>query len=70
MSGARKPDRPTGKAPDPGRDRWRATLRAAALKGAPERREPFETSSGIVIRDLYTPADTAGLDEDLDVVVG
>jgi methylmalonyl-CoA mutase N-terminal domain/subunit len=29
--------------------------------------DPFETSSGIVIRDLYTPADTAGLDEDRDL---
>src|SRR6187431_1447595 len=33
----------------------------------PQRRDPFETSSGIVIRDLYTPADTAGLDEDRDL---
>jgi methylmalonyl-CoA mutase N-terminal domain/subunit len=37
------------------------------LKGAPERREPFETSSGIIIRDLYTPADTANLDEARDL---
>ncbi len=62
-----RPDRPTDEAPDPGRDRWRQTLRARALEGAPERREPFETSSGILIRDLYTPADTAGLDEDRDL---
>jgi methylmalonyl-CoA mutase N-terminal domain/subunit len=62
-----RPERPTGEAPDPGRDRWRATLRAAALKGAPERREPFETSSGIIIRDLYTPADTAALAEERDL---
>ena len=34
---------------------------------APERRDPFETSSGIEIRDLYTPADTAGLDEERDL---
>src|SRR6187431_3063425 len=33
----------------------------------PQRRDPFETSSGIVIRDLYTPADTADLDEDRDL---
>ena len=65
--GRHGPDRPAGEAPDPGRDRWRETLRAKALAGAPERREPFETSSGIVIRDLYTPADTAGLDEDRDL---
>ena len=35
-----------------------ATVRAKALGGAPERRAPFETSSGIEIRDLYTAADT------------
>ena len=34
---------------------------------APERRERFETSSGIEVRDLYTPADLAGLDEDRDL---
>ncbi len=62
-----RPERPTGEGPDPGRDRWRETLRAKVLKAAPERREPFETSSGIVIRDLYTPADTAGLDEARDL---
>jgi len=53
--------------PDPGRDRWRATTRAAASKGTPERRETFVTSSGTEIRDLYTPADIAGLDEDRDL---
>jgi methylmalonyl-CoA mutase, N-terminal domain len=52
---------------DPGRDRWRAKTRAKALESAPERRERFETSSGIEIRDLYTPADTAGLDEERDL---
>jgi methylmalonyl-CoA mutase N-terminal domain/subunit len=62
-----RPDRQLGEAPDAARDRWRQTLRANALKGAPERRERFETSSGIEIRDLYTPADTAGLDEDRDL---
>src|SRR5262245_28778141 len=61
------PDRPLGEAPDPARDSWRETLRAKALKGAPERRERFETSSGIEVQDLYTPADTASLDEDLDL---
>ncbi len=64
---APRPDRPTGEAVDPGRDRWRETLRAKAVAGAPERREPFETSSGIVVRDLYTPADIAGLDEARDL---
>ncbi|HEX4897659.1 MAG TPA: methylmalonyl-CoA mutase family protein, partial [Candidatus Limnocylindrales bacterium] len=56
-----------GRAPDPGRERWRAAARAKALEGAPERRARFETSSGIEVRDLYTPADTAGLDEEGDL---
>jgi methylmalonyl-CoA mutase N-terminal domain/subunit len=63
----RRPDRPTGEASDPARDRWRETLRAKALRGAPERRDPFQTSSGIVIRDLYTPSDTTALDEERDL---
>jgi methylmalonyl-CoA mutase N-terminal domain/subunit len=50
-----------------GRERWRKMTRAASLKAAPERRERFETSSGIEIRDLYDPSDTAGLDEDRDL---
>ena len=62
-----RPQRPTGEGTDPARDRWRQTLRDKARAAAPERRDPFETSSGIVIRDLYTPADTAGLDEDRDL---
>jgi methylmalonyl-CoA mutase N-terminal domain/subunit len=52
---------------DPRRDQWRATTRAAAIDAAPERRDPFVTSSGIEIQDLYTPADTADLDEDRDL---
>jgi methylmalonyl-CoA mutase N-terminal domain/subunit len=61
-------DRPPSDQPrDPGRDRWRATTRARAAAAAPERRERFETSSGLEVRDLYTPADTAGLDEDVDL---
>ncbi len=59
--------RAAGEVPDPGRDRWRETIRAKALGGAPERREAFETSSGIVVRDLYTPADLAGMDEARDL---
>ena len=55
------PNRPVGEGRDEARDRWRATLKAKAAASAPERRERFETSSGIEIRDLYTPADTAGL---------
>jgi methylmalonyl-CoA mutase N-terminal domain/subunit len=59
--------RPVGEGRDAARDHWRETLRAKALKAAPERRERFETSSGIEVRDLYTPADIAGLDEDRDL---
>ncbi|MGZ8513797.1 MAG: acyl-CoA mutase large subunit family protein, partial [Candidatus Limnocylindrales bacterium] len=67
--GASRPARPVpnGEAPDPGRERWRALVRAKALGGAAERRTTFETSSGIVIQDLYTPADVASLDEDRDL---
>jgi methylmalonyl-CoA mutase N-terminal domain/subunit len=52
---------------DPGRERWRETTRAAALKAAAERRPRFVTSSDIEIADLYTPADIGGLDEDRDL---
>jgi len=52
---------------DPGRDRWRRESRDAALRGGPERRARFETASGLEIRDLYTAADVAGLDEDRDL---
>jgi methylmalonyl-CoA mutase N-terminal domain/subunit len=52
---------------DPGRERWRATTRAAALRAAPERRDRFETTSGIEIQDLYTAADVAGMDEEADL---
>ncbi|HSS34853.1 MAG TPA: methylmalonyl-CoA mutase family protein, partial [Patescibacteria group bacterium] len=37
------------------------------MKSAPERRERFETSSGIEIADLYTAADLAGLDPATDL---
>ncbi|HEX5466283.1 MAG TPA: methylmalonyl-CoA mutase family protein [Candidatus Limnocylindrales bacterium] len=53
--------------PDPGREAWRATVRAKALEGQPERRERFDSSSGLEVADLYTPADTAGLDEERDL---
>ena len=52
---------------DPGRDRWRATTRAKAVSRSPERQERFLTTSGEPIRDLYTPSDLAGLDEDRDL---
>jgi methylmalonyl-CoA mutase N-terminal domain/subunit len=38
-----------------------------ALAEHAERRETFATTSGLPIADLYTPADTAGLDEDRDL---
>ena len=53
--------------PDSGRERWRATTRAKAVSRSPERQERFLTTSGVEIQDLYTPADTAGLDEDRDL---
>src|SRR6188768_1711588 len=62
-----RPRRPLREGSDPARQRWRETLRAKAVASSPERREIFETSSGIEIRDLYTPADTADLDEDRDL---
>jgi len=52
---------------DPGRDRWRAGTRARAIARSPERQERFETTSGIEIKDLYTPADSAHLSEDHDL---
>ncbi len=52
---------------DPGRDRWRRESRDPALRGTAERRPRFETASGLEIRDLYTPADLASLDEDRDL---
>ena len=62
-----RPPRPVGEGTDPARDRWRQTLRARAVQAAPERRAHFETSSGIEVRDLYTPADLEGSDEDRDL---
>src|SRR5215218_1217905 len=56
-----------GESDDAARRRWRETTRASALKGAPERRERFASTSDVEIRDLYTPADTAALDEDRDL---
>jgi len=64
---ASHPARPTGEGIDPARERWRATVRAKAIASAAERRPSFETSSGIEIRDLYTAADIADLDEGRDL---
>src|SRR5688572_23803501 len=52
---------------DPGRERWRATTRAAALGQTGERWPEFRTTSDIVVDELYTPADIASLDEDRDL---
>ncbi len=52
---------------DPGRERWRETTRAKAMRGQTERRATFRTTSDIPIADLYTPADIADLDEDRDL---
>src|SRR5882672_3853957 len=41
---------------------WDERAVAKTLKKSPERREKFETSSGIEVKRLYTPADTAGHD--------
>ncbi|MEO5884339.1 MAG: methylmalonyl-CoA mutase family protein, partial [Candidatus Limnocylindrales bacterium] len=37
------------------------------MAGAAERRDPFVTSSGVEVRDLYTAADIVGLDETRDL---
>jgi len=47
---------------DEARRRWRTDTLAAALKRGKERRERFETSSGIEIKDTYDPADPDGWD--------
>jgi methylmalonyl-CoA mutase, N-terminal domain len=52
---------------DEGREGWRATTRARALAEHAERRDAFRTTSDIELRDLYTPADTAALDENTDL---
>jgi methylmalonyl-CoA mutase N-terminal domain/subunit len=42
-------------------ERWRSTTRAKALRSASERRDRFETSSGLEIADVYTEADLAAI---------
>jgi methylmalonyl-CoA mutase, N-terminal domain len=66
-AGATSKDRPGSAVPDAGRERWRSTTRAKAISRSPERQDRFETTSGIEIKDLYTPADAAALDEDRDL---
>jgi len=65
----RPDDGPDARAADPVA-RWRATTRAKALKAAPERRDPFTTSSGIEIADLYTAADLEALGFEADRDLG
>ncbi|MEJ7747823.1 MAG: methylmalonyl-CoA mutase family protein [Candidatus Limnocylindrales bacterium] len=62
-----RPSRPIGEGRDSDRESWRRLIRAKAAAAAPERRARFETSSGIPIQDLYTPADLDGLDERRDL---
>jgi methylmalonyl-CoA mutase N-terminal domain/subunit len=42
--------------------RWKATTLANVLNRFPERRETFETDSGIELNPLYTPLDRKGFD--------
>ncbi len=58
---------PGTEAADAWRDEWRRTTRARALRSGGERRERFLTSSEIEIRDLYTSADAAHVDEGRDL---
>jgi methylmalonyl-CoA mutase N-terminal domain/subunit len=58
---------PSATNPDPGLERWRATTRAKAVARSPERQPQFVTTSGVEIKDLYVPSDTAGLNEDRDL---
>jgi methylmalonyl-CoA mutase N-terminal domain/subunit len=48
------------KAIDAARKAWDEGAVAKTLKKSPERRERFETSSGIEVKRLYTPEDVAG----------
>jgi methylmalonyl-CoA mutase, N-terminal domain len=47
---------------DEARAAWEQRVVQKALRKSPERRERFETTSGIEVKRLYTPADTAGHD--------
>jgi methylmalonyl-CoA mutase, N-terminal domain len=57
-----------GSGSNAGVERWRSTTRAKALAAAAERREAFATTSEITVNDVYTAADLAG--RDLDVELG
>src|SRR5688500_10365446 len=47
--------------------RWEERAVARTLRKAPERRERFETSSGIEVKRLYGPWDEAGRDHERDL---
>ncbi len=51
------------------RKEWEKKTLEPALKRLPERRERFETGSGIPVKRLYTPEDTADVDPDADIGV-
>ena len=53
--------------PESDRERWRRTTRARAVDATAERRERFETTSGLDIRDVYTPEDVGDLDPAADL---
>jgi len=52
---------------DEGKRAWTERLVAPALGRHPERRERFESTSGVEIDRLYTPEDAAGLDYERDL---
>ncbi len=47
--------------------RWRSTTRARAIGSSAERRDRFETTSGIPVNDLYTAADLDGFEAERDL---
>ena len=47
--------------------RWKTTTLEPALSKRPERRAAFETLSGLPVKRVYTPLDTAGLDYERDL---
>jgi methylmalonyl-CoA mutase cobalamin-binding domain/chain len=49
------------------KDEWAATELAPSLERVPERRERFETLSGLPLERLYGPEDVAGLDYVRDI---
>ena len=49
------------------RKTWEEEKLGPALERMPERRERFETGSGIPVQRLYTPEDTANIDPETDI---